>query len=112
MEKESATKIFEALSSGVRLEVFRLLVRMAKEGMVAGEIATTLDIPPTNLSILIGQVATLFYFGSFFLIPFISKAEERWLIKRGLPADVENLIVSEAREKSKLPHRRRSGDIA
>ena len=50
MEKESATKIFEALSSGVRLEVFRLLVRMAKEGMVAGEIATTLDIPPTNLS--------------------------------------------------------------
>lgn len=50
MEKESATKIFEALSSGVRLDVFRLLVRMAKEGMVAGEIATTLDIPPTNLS--------------------------------------------------------------
>lgn len=50
MEKEPASKIFEALSSGVRLDVFRLLVRMAKEGMVAGEIATTLDIPPTNLS--------------------------------------------------------------
>lgn len=50
MEKENATKIFEALSSGVRLDVFRLLVRMANEGMVAGEIATTLDIPPTNLS--------------------------------------------------------------
>jgi DNA-binding transcriptional ArsR family regulator len=50
MEKESATKIFEALSSGVRLDVFRLLVRMANDGLVAGEIATTLDIPPTNLS--------------------------------------------------------------
>ncbi|MCC6706426.1 MAG: helix-turn-helix transcriptional regulator [Gammaproteobacteria bacterium] len=50
MEKDTATKIFEALSSGVRLDVFRLLVRMANEGMVAGEIATTLDIPPTNLS--------------------------------------------------------------
>lgn len=50
MEKENATKIFEALSSGVRLDVFRLLVRMAHEGMVAGEIAATLDIPPTNLS--------------------------------------------------------------
>lgn len=50
MEKETATKIFEALSSGVRLDVFRLLVRMANDGMVAGEIASTLDIPPTNLS--------------------------------------------------------------
>jgi len=50
MKKETATKIFEALSSGVRLDVFRLLVRMANEGMVAGEIASTLDIPPTNLS--------------------------------------------------------------
>lgn len=50
MEKQIATKIFEALSSSVRLDVFRLLVRMAHEGMVAGEIGTTLDIPPTNLS--------------------------------------------------------------
>jgi DNA-binding transcriptional ArsR family regulator len=50
MEKEIATKIFEALSSSVRLDVFRLLVRMANDGMVAGEIASTLDIPPTNLS--------------------------------------------------------------
>lgn len=69
-------------------------------------------IPPTSQSILIGQVATLCYFGSFFLIPFISKAEERWLIKRGLPPDVEALIASEAREKSKLPQRRRREDIA
>ena len=44
-------------------------------------------IPSTNQTILIGQVATLYYFGSFFFIPFISKAEERWLIRRGLPPD-------------------------
>ena len=45
-----ATTVFESLSSGVRLDVFRLLVKKGPEGIVAGEIATTLDIPPTNLS--------------------------------------------------------------
>lgn len=50
MEKLTATTIFESLSSGVRLDVFRLLVKMGTEGMVAGEIASTLDVPPTNLS--------------------------------------------------------------
>lgn len=50
MEKATATSIFESLSSGIRLDVYRLLVRMAPDGMVAGEIAATLDIPPTNLS--------------------------------------------------------------
>jgi antibiotic biosynthesis monooxygenase (ABM) superfamily enzyme len=56
--------------------------------------------PPTDQSIIIGQVATLCYFGSFFLVPFISKAEERWLIKRGLPQEVMNLIESEKHEKN------------
>jgi ArsR family transcriptional regulator, arsenate/arsenite/antimonite-responsive transcriptional repressor len=50
MEKNTATAVFESLSSGIRLDVFRLLVRKGPEGMVAGEIATTLDLPPTNLS--------------------------------------------------------------
>ena len=50
MEKTTATTVFESLSSGVRLDVFRLLVKKGTEGMVAGEIATTLDLPPTNLS--------------------------------------------------------------
>lgn len=50
MEKASATQIFESLSSGVRLDVYRLLVKRGPEGMVAGEIATTLNVPPTNLS--------------------------------------------------------------
>ena len=42
--------VFESLSSGVRLDVYRLLVKKGADGMVAGEIATTLSIPPTNLS--------------------------------------------------------------
>lgn len=50
MDQSQATRVFESLASGVRLDVFRLLVRQGPEGMVAGEIATTLDLPPTNLS--------------------------------------------------------------
>ncbi len=50
MDKSSATAVFESLSSGVRLDVFRLLVKKGTEGMVAGEISATLELPPTNLS--------------------------------------------------------------
>ncbi|SQI43759.1 Helix-turn-helix domain [Leminorella richardii] len=50
MEKQTATTIFESLSSGVRLDVYRLLVKAGTTGMVAGEIASTLEIPSTNLS--------------------------------------------------------------
>jgi DNA-binding transcriptional ArsR family regulator len=50
MEKKLATTVFESLSSGLRLDVYRLLVRQGGEGMVAGEIAATLDVPATNLS--------------------------------------------------------------
>jgi DNA-binding transcriptional ArsR family regulator len=50
MEKGAATTVLESLSSGVRLDVFRLLVKKGAEGMVAGEISTALAVPPTNLS--------------------------------------------------------------
>ena len=50
MKKITATTIFESLSSGVRLDVYRLLVKKGTEGMVAGEIGSALDVPPTNLS--------------------------------------------------------------
>ncbi len=50
MDKETATILFESLSSGVRLDVFRLLVSAEPDGLVAGEIAATLKLPPTNLS--------------------------------------------------------------
>lgn len=50
MEKITALSVFESLSSGIRLDAFRLLVRKGPEGMVAGEIATALDVPPANMS--------------------------------------------------------------
>lgn len=50
MDKSIATAIFETLSSGVRLDAYRLLVKKGAEGMVAGEIASALDVPPTNMS--------------------------------------------------------------
>ncbi len=50
MQRSTALSVFDSLSSGVRLDVFRLLVKDGGDGMVAGEIAQTLDIPPTNLS--------------------------------------------------------------
>jgi ArsR family transcriptional regulator len=49
MDKHTATSIFESLSSGVRLDVYRLLVKHGPNGLVAGEIATALGLPPTNL---------------------------------------------------------------
>ncbi|MBI3222110.1 MAG: cytochrome b N-terminal domain-containing protein [Nitrosomonadales bacterium] len=71
-------------------------------------------VPPTSSTLLVGQWATLCYFGSFFLVPFISKAEEGWLMRRGLPAEIAALIESEAIaiEKRKLRHRRRKEDRA
>ncbi len=50
MDKQTATTLFESLASGTRLDVFRLLVKQAPTGLVAGEIATELALPPTNLS--------------------------------------------------------------
>ena len=50
MKNLTATTIFESLSSPVRLDVYRLLVKKGTEGMVAGEIGSALDVPPTNLS--------------------------------------------------------------
>lgn len=50
MDKQTATTLFESLSSGVRLDVFRLLVKHAPTGLVAGDIASELALPATNLS--------------------------------------------------------------
>jgi quinol-cytochrome oxidoreductase complex cytochrome b subunit len=90
----------------VKIGFYLFLLNM----LVLGYVGYT---PPTNQTILIGQIATLCYFGSFFLIPFISVAEERWLIRRGLPPEVEVLIASEASGKTKMPERRHNkGDMA
>jgi arsenate reductase len=50
MHKDAAVVVLESLASGVRLDVYRLLVRKGPEGLVASEIAAALDLPPTNLS--------------------------------------------------------------
>ena len=50
MDKSSATKVFESLSSGVRLDIYRLLIKTGPQGLVAGEIGSLLAVPPTNLS--------------------------------------------------------------
>ena len=50
METKQASTIFEALSSDVRLSLFRLLVKYAPGGLVAGEIAKHLRVTNTNLS--------------------------------------------------------------
>ena len=50
MEKTDALKAFESLSSGIRLDAFKLLVRQGPDGMVAGEIAAALGLAPNNMS--------------------------------------------------------------
>lgn len=50
MKTENASSLFEALSSAIRLDIFRLLVRYAPDGLVAGEIGRHLNLPATNLS--------------------------------------------------------------
>jgi len=56
--------------------------------------------PPVGAMVMIGQAATVSYFAYFLLIFGLSKIEERWIIRRGLPPDMEALIASEAREKN------------
>lgn len=50
MDNLTAIAVFESLASGIRLDVFRLLVKTGPQGLVAGEIASFLQLPPTNLS--------------------------------------------------------------
>lgn len=50
MKNQEAIVKFESLSSEIRLDIFRLLLRKGDDGLVAGEIAEALDLPNTNLS--------------------------------------------------------------
>lgn len=50
MNQETLITILQSLASGPRLDIYRLLVRENPDGLVAGEIAERLGIPPTNLS--------------------------------------------------------------
>lgn len=50
MQKRTAVTLLETLSSGIRLDIYRLLVRAGGDGMVAGAISSALGLPPTNIS--------------------------------------------------------------
>ncbi len=62
--------------------------------------------PPEGFLVILGQGATFFYFGSFALLPFLSKWEEAWLRKKGLPAEVEALLASEQVQQLDRRHSR------
>lgn len=50
MDTMTALPVFYSLSSPVRLDMFRLLVRAAPDGLVAGDIAAALKLAPNNAS--------------------------------------------------------------
>lgn len=50
MNQLTATCILESLSSGIRLDIYRLLVRTGPDGLVAGDIAAALGLPANNTS--------------------------------------------------------------
>ncbi|SFL09720.1 ArsR/SmtB family transcription factor [Shimia haliotis] len=50
MEKKSALTAFAALSQETRLDVFRLLIEAGESGLVAGDIAETLNVKQNTLS--------------------------------------------------------------
>ena len=47
---------------------------------------------PTGFLVPLGQIATFIYFATFILLPFVSKAEDRWLRARGLPPELQALF--------------------
>lgn len=50
MEKQNAVAALAALAQDNRLDVFRLLVQAGPEGMSAGAVASTLNLPPNTLT--------------------------------------------------------------
>ena len=58
METIKATNIFEALMSEERLGIFRLLVKHAPDGLVAGELSRLTGIPKSNLSFHLKAIAS------------------------------------------------------
>jgi len=50
METNSAVRSLSALAHEHRLGAFRLLVKAGASGLAAGEIAATLELPPSSLS--------------------------------------------------------------
>ncbi|WP_413283086.1 ArsR/SmtB family transcription factor [Vibrio sp. MA40-2] len=50
MDTDNAAKIFDSLSSGTRLDIWRNLIKVGQDGKVAGDLAKELGIAPNSLS--------------------------------------------------------------
>ena len=50
MDSPAAARALDSLASPIRLDIYRRLSRSAPGGMVAGDIAAALDLPPSNAS--------------------------------------------------------------
>ncbi|NOL49595.1 ArsR/SmtB family transcription factor [Pelistega europaea] len=50
MTEQQASRLFESLSSPIRLKLFLQLTTAGTKGIVAGDLAKTLDLRPNNLS--------------------------------------------------------------
>ena len=57
---------------------------------------------PTGYLVPLGQIATFIYFATFILLPFVSKAEDRWLRARGLSPELLALLEQSPPRKKRL----------
>lgn len=84
MQTKQAVAIFEALSSDVRLGLFRLLVKHAPEGLVAGKIAKALKVTNTNLSF---HLKELLHIG----LVSVEKEGRFWRYRANIPLMLETI---------------------
>jgi len=54
---------------------------------------------PTDFMAVVGRIATFVYFSVFLTLPFVSRWEERWMRKRGLPPALSALEGSERHQR-------------
>ncbi|RXZ66514.1 ArsR/SmtB family transcription factor [Pelagerythrobacter rhizovicinus] len=57
MEAIDTIRALSALAQEHRLAAFRLLVQASEEGMAAGALADSLDVPPSSMSFHLAQLA-------------------------------------------------------
>lgn len=56
--------------------------------------------PPEGATLWLGRLGTVIYFGYIVSMPFVSKWEESWLRKRGLPANVQAYMDQQEAQKN------------
>ncbi|TGX49174.1 ArsR family transcriptional regulator [Sphingomonas gei] len=57
MDNDSAIRALGALAQSTRLDAFRLLVRHEPEGLAAGDVAKSLDVPQNTMSVHLATLA-------------------------------------------------------